>query len=335
MSAGETCLLTGASGFIGGHLARRLADQGRQVRCLVRPGAAVAPLAAVGAEPIEGDLTRPDSLAAAAAGCDVVVHCAALVSDWGTVAEIERVNVAGTRDLAAAAAAAAVRRFVHVSTTDVYGHPGGPAVGEDAVGATPPRNWYARTKLAAEEELRRVAAGSGMETVVVRPATVYGPGSVAVVGEIAAALRGGNMLLIDGGRALAGLCFVENLADLLLLALDSEAAAGEAFNADDGLAVTWRRFVDDLAAGLGVPPARWSAPYRPARALAVVIEEGYRVLRRATGLSTRPLLSRQAVEVLGRPQSFSSRRARELLGWEPRVGYEVGLERTLDWLRGE
>jgi nucleoside-diphosphate-sugar epimerase len=332
VSFGGTCLITGATGFIGGHLVRRLIGDGRRVRCLVRSGSDGAPLAELGAELVEGDLTEARSLARAVVGCDLVVHCAAMVSDWGTVAEIERVNVAGTRDLAAAAASASVRRFVQVSSTDVYGHPGGAPVEEGRAGATPPRNWYARTKLAAEGEVRRVAAGSGMEVVIVRPATVYGPGSVAVVGEIADALRGGNMLLVDGGRALAGLCFVENLIDLLLLAFERDEAAGEAFNVDDGLDVTWRRFVDDLAAGLGVRPARWSVPYRLAIALAVALEEGYRIVRRTTGLRTRPLLSRQAVEVLGRPQSFSNRKARALLDWAPRVGYEDGLDATLRWL---
>jgi nucleoside-diphosphate-sugar epimerase len=168
--------------------------------------------------------------------------------------------------------------------------------------------------------------------VIVRPATVYGPGSTDVVGAIAAALRGGHMLLIDGGRHLAGLCYVENLIDAALLALD-RGAPGQAFNVSDGLAVTWRGFTDDLAAGLGYRPARWSIPYRPAAAIGRSLEQGYRLLRRGTGLSIAPLLSRQAVQVLGVDQDFSTRRARELLGWEPRVGYREGLEATVGWLR--
>ncbi|MDA8069172.1 MAG: oxidoreductase, partial [Actinomycetota bacterium] len=138
---------------------------------------------------------------------------------------------------------------------------------------------------------------------------------------------------IGGGRSLVGLCYVENLADAVVLALGHESAAGQVFNVADGLQVSWRRFVDDLAAGLGAPRARLNIPYPVAAGLALGLEQGYRGLRRATGLKTRALLSRQAVQLMGIDQSFSTARARELLGWEPRVGYEAGLAETLAWLR--
>jgi len=171
--------------------------------------------------------------------------------------------------------------------------------------------------------------------VILRPATVYGPRSTDVVGEIARAMRGGNMVLVDRGRAVAGLCYVENLLDACLLALSHEAACGQAFNVSDGLAVTWKQLTDDLADGLGCPPVRWSVPYPMAYTIGFMLEHGYRLLRRASGLSMAPLLSRQAVQVLGIDQDFSSRKARELLGWEPRVGYPDGLAATLAWLQTE
>lgn len=330
MSGAGTCLLTGATGFIGGHLARGLVREGYDLRCLVRRGSDTSSLQALGAELAVGDLTDARSLALAADGCRYVLHCGALVSDWATVAEIERVNVQGTRNLLAASLAASVERFVHVSSTDVYGHPGR-AVEETYVA---PRfsNWYSETKLAAETDVRRTAKASALNAVIVRPATVYGPGSESVVGEIAAALRSGNMLLIGRGRALAGLCYVENLVDLLVLSLSHTAAAGETFNATDGLQVTWKQFTDDLASGLSASPARLSVPYELASGLGFALEHSYRALRRATRLQTRPLLSRQAVQVMGRDQRFSNEKARALLGWQPRVGYAEGLAATLMWL---
>ena len=147
------------------------------------------------------------------------------MSDWATTAEIASVNVGGTRDLLAVAAAASVRRFIHLSTTDVYGYPGGRAIDETYT-ATRFRNWYAQTKLEAESEVRRTAAAAPLETVILRPATVYGPGSKEVIGEIARAIRGRHMLLIGGGRAIAGLCYVENLIDAVLLGLRHAAAPG-------------------------------------------------------------------------------------------------------------
>jgi nucleoside-diphosphate-sugar epimerase len=263
-----------------------------------------------------------------------VFHCGALVSDWATTGEIEEVNVAGTRNVLRAAVAASVERFIHLSTTDVYGYPGAPAITE-AHEATRFRNWYAQTKLAAEAEVRRAEQDHGLDVVILRPATVYGPRSKEVVGEIARALRAGNMLLIDRGQAVAGLCYVHNLVDAAILALRHDAAPGQAFNVTDGVGVTWSEFTAGLAEGLGCSPARWSMPYWMATSVGFSLEHGYRLLRRTARVSLPPLLSRQAVHVMGRNQDFSNRKARELLGWEPAVDYDAGLEATVSWLRHE
>lgn len=333
-AAGDRCLVTGASGFIGGHLTKRLVEEGYRVRCLVRPTSDVAALERLGVELVRGDLASSAALAGAVEGCRYVVHSAAMVSDWGTVKEIRQVNVLGTRNLLTAAAGASVERFVQFSTTDVYGYPGERAV-DEVPRASGFQNWYAQTKLEAEQAARQVEATSGLKLVILRPATVYGPGSKEVVGEMAAALRGGHMLLIAGGSALAGLTYVENVIDAAMLALTHPGAAGGAFNVTDGLPITWRAFLDDLADGLGYRRVRWSLPYGMARTTAIALEQAYRSLRRMTGLTLPPLLSRQAVDVLGRPQDFSNHKLRAELGWTPRVDYAAGLTETLVWLREE
>jgi nucleoside-diphosphate-sugar epimerase len=141
------------------------------------------------------------------------------------------------------------------------------------------------------------------------------------------------MVLVGGGRSTAGLSYVENVVDAGIAAIEHGAAPGQAFNVTDGLGITWRQFLSDLAEGLGCRPPRWSLPYGVAYGLAFSLEQGYRLLRRTTRLRTSPLLSRQAVHVLGRDQDFSNARARATLGWEPRVSYRNGLEATLAWLR--
>jgi ornithine--oxo-acid transaminase len=330
----DVCLITGASGFIGGRLAQRLVQDGHEVRCLVRASSDTSMLEDLDVEIAVGDLTSARSLARAVAGCDYVFHCGALVSDWATTEEIARTNVAGTRSLLEASVGASVQRFIHFSTTDVYGYPGEPAIDESFAG-TRFRNWYAQTKRDAESEVRRVETAHALDAVILRPATVYGPGSKDVVGEIARAIRARNMLLVDGGRAVAGLCYVDNLLDAALLALRHERAGGQAFNISDGLAVTWREFTDAIAEGLGCAKVRWSVPYWLAHGLGFSLEHGYRMLRRTIGLHAPPLLSRQAVHVLAKDQDFSSRRAQEVLGWRPRVDYSTGLQATVDWLRAE
>jgi nucleoside-diphosphate-sugar epimerase len=333
-SRDHVCLITGATGFIGGRLAERLVQEGYQVRCLVRASSDTSLLDKLDVEIAVGDLTRARSLARAAEGCRDVFHCGARVSDWATAEEIARINVQGTRNLLEACVDASVQRVIHFSTTDIYGYPGRAAIDETHV-ATRFRNWYAQTKLAAEAEVRRVEKAHELDAVILRPATVYGPRSTDVIGEIARAMRDGNMLLVDGGRAVAGLCYVDNLVDAAVLALRHEAAPGHAFNVSDGLDITWKEFTDGLAKGLGCSQVRWSLPYWMANGIGFSLEHGYRLLRKATRLHTQPLLSRQAVHVLGKDQDFSNRKAREMLGWEPRIDYATGLEATLAWLQTE
>jgi nucleoside-diphosphate-sugar epimerase len=330
----ETCLITGATGFIGGRLARRLLQEGYQVRCLVRASSDTSQLDELGVEIAVGDLTDTESLTRATEDCHYVLHCGALVSDWATTDEIARINIGGTRNLLEATVAASVRRFIHFSTTDVYGYPDGSEIDESYT-AMRFRNWYAQTKLDAEAEVRRAESVHALATVILRPATVYGPGSADVIGEIARAIQGRHMLLIDRGRPVAGLCYVENLLDAAILAVHHQAAPGQAFNVSDGLDITWKQFTNDLAYGLDRPQVRWSLPYWLANGIGFSLEHGYRLLRRATGLSLPPLLSRQAVQVLGKNQRFSNRKLRDTLGWIPRVDYASGLQATLAWLRSE
>ncbi|MCW3056845.1 MAG: aspartate aminotransferase family protein [Solirubrobacterales bacterium] len=328
------CLVTGATGFIGGSLTRRLAQEGYAVRCLVRASSDTSRLEEQDVQIAVGDLTDPGSLAHAVEGCHHVFHCGALVSDWATKDEIYRTNVEGTRSLLKASVDASVERFIHFSTTDIYGHPDGAEI-DEAYASKRFRNWYAQTKLEAEGAVRRAEEAHALDAVILRPATVYGPGSADVIGEIARAIRARNMLLVDRGRAVAGLCFVENLMDAAVLALRHDAAPGHAFNVSDGLGITWKEFTDGLAEGLGCSKVRWSLPYWMAHGVGFSLEQGYRLLRRTTGLNAPPLLSRQAVQVLGNNQDFSNRKAREVLGWEPRVDYPGGLEATVAWLKTE
>jgi nucleoside-diphosphate-sugar epimerase len=334
-------LLTGASGFIGGHLAARLVAEGWPVRCLVRPSSDTTRLRALPAQTagarVElafGDLADSESLRRASDGCRQIVHSAAMASDWGTVDEIRAANVTGTTNLAEAAVDTGVSRFVQISTTDVYGYPGTPGLTEDYI-PVGFRNWYAQTKREAEASLRRISARSGLEIVFLRPATVYGHGSTAVVGEMARALRGRYLPMVAGGRAVAGLVHVENLIDAVLLALSRPEAAGEAFNVVDGLDVTWRQFLAGIGAELGCPLPWIRLDYRLAFYIAVCLEEGYRALRRLTGLHTAPMITRAAVQILGVDQDFSNAKLRRVLGWRPRVDYQRGLAETVGWLRDE
>ncbi len=318
-------LVTGATGFIGSHLVERLVAEGRAVRALVRASSDTRRLEEMGVERCVGDLTAPPSLERAVEGAERVFHCAAVVTDWDPEDRSYRVNVEGTAALAGAAMRAGVRRFVYVSTTEVYGHPDA-FVSEDA--PYRPRGWpYCDTKIEAEKRVWE-AHRQGLSVAVVRPATVYGPRSQSLVVEFAQLLRDGQMVLIGGGKKTAGLCYVTDLVDALLLAAESDRAVGRVYNIADGTQTTWAEYINGLAALLGLPPVRLSIPRRLAYPLGWLSEK-WALWR---GAAHRPLLTRMAVEFLGTHQSFPIERAKRELGFQPRVLLGEGLERIGAWL---
>lgn len=321
-------LVTGATGFIGSHLAKALTAAGDHVRALVRPASDTRHLEQLGVECCTGDLIDPTSLGCVVEGIDRVFHCAAVVTDWDPLNISHAVNVEGTAALAEAALRAGVQKFVYVSTTEVYGHPDAP-VAEDAPYRG--RGWpYCDTKIEAEKRIWAYHE-RGLPVTVLRPATVYGPRSESVVVEFVELLRSGQMMLVDGGRKTAGLCYVTDLIDVMLQAGQAEVGLGRAYNVTDGTATTWAEFINGLAALLNLPPVRTSIP----RSLAYPV--GWTMEKWAAwrGNNRRPLLTRMAVEFVGTHQSFSIERARRELGFRPRVFLEEGLRQTGAWLREE
>jgi nucleoside-diphosphate-sugar epimerase len=317
-------LVTGASGFIGSYLVDSLTTAGDQVRILVRPTSNlhwVSPQA----ERCVGDLANAASVREAVRGVDRVFHCAAVVSDWGDPAIFHEVNVTGTTLLLEAALGVGVKKFVHVSTTDVYGYPGD-TVTEDAPFRY--RGWpYGDTKIDAEKVVWEYA-GRGLPTTVIRPATVYGP-RAPIVTEIVKLLRQKEMVFIGTGNTNAGLCQVDNLIAALLLAGRPEIGVGRAYNIEDGLGVTWKQFTNRLAAMLGLKPVRASIPRRVAYFAGWTLESWGRARKQ----SSRPLITRMSAELLGTSQNFSNQRARQELRWEPAVGFDEGMNRMQAWLR--
>jgi len=324
----EKVLVTGASGFIGSHLARRLADLGYDVRVLLREDSDRSALDGTPVEVATGDLGDPESLRRATEGVSYVFNCAGMSADWGPWEQFHRANVLGPKHLAEAAALeGGVRRLLHVSTTDVYGYPQNPENAFDPQDIGLP---YNRSKVQGEAAVRAAAERTGLPLTIVRPVSVYGPRSKDFVIEIAKLLRAGQMMYVSGGKAPAGLLYVDNAVEAMIAACRSEATIGKAYNLRDD-ATTWREYVEALADGLGVKRPRMSLPGAVAGALAMMSELAWKALR----LKARPLLTRHAVHLFHRDQSYSIDRAVEDFGFKSTVGFEEGMRRTLDWLRGQ
>lgn len=319
-------LVTGASGFLGGALTRRLAERGERVRVLARPTSDLRHLADLDVEVALGSLGDEGSLGAALRGVGVVYHCAGLSADWAPWSAFYEANVAGVqRLLQAAGRSPALRRLVHVSTSDVYGYrrrtPDASAVPRD-VGLP-----YNRSKGLGEAAVWDFHRRTSVPTTVLRPGSIFGPRSKDFVLEIAQALRNRQMVLVGGGRAPAGLLYVENAVDALLAAARSEAAVGRAYPLRDEEPTPWRTYTDALAEAIRAPRARLNVPEPVALAAAAAAEQAHRLLRRPG----RPLLTRHAVLLLSRPQDFPIASAQADLGFRSRVPFEEALERTAAW----
>lgn len=371
MSRPGRVLVTGATGFIGTHVCERLAlETGFPVRALVHAWPHAVRVAHLPVELVAGDLAVAGSVRQAVEGCDAVVHLATGGRQG---------FVAGTRNLVAAARAAGVRRFVHMSTTAVYGLTPPPTLASEETPLRRVGESYCDWKIAAE---RAVWAGvrRGLPAVVLRPSIVYGPHSRWNTGTLEK-IAAGAYWLVDEGRGTCNTVFVDNLVDAVLAALARPEAPGQAFFITDDKPVTWAEFATAHAALLDPPP---DLPAIAAETVFVHHRRQGGLLRQSVGPLGRLLLSpelrqqlqtvpvfnhllalaagrltpgRKAVikRLAGRRRqpagggpampdlvtamvqscrvTFSSDKARRLLGWEPRVSFREGMALTAEWLR--
>lgn len=323
-----TVLVTGASGFLGGRLAQMLAERGDQVRVLARASSDLRHLSHLQIQIVRGDLGDTAAMADAMRGVRVVYHCAACSTDWAPLRTYFSANVTGTQNLLdAAIGAGTVERFLHVSTTDVYGYPRVPC--DESAPMQDVGLPYNRTKIQGEEAVWRAHREHGLPVTVVRPATIYGPRGKDFVVEIAKLLRQRMMVLIDGGRARGGFTYVDNVAEAMMRAAESPKAVGRAYNLCDETGTTWREYTDALADALGYRRPRLALPFRAAMVMGGAMEIPHRLLK----LSGRPLLTRHAVQLLGQDQEFPATRARQDFGFAPRVPLAEGIARSAAWFR--
>lgn len=315
-------LVTGATGFTGGHLARTLRDRGHPVRALVRPQSDGAALERHGVEVVPGDITRADDVARAIRGVEIVYHIAALFRTAGHPDRLYReVNVEGTRHVLEAAARFGVDRVVHCSTIGVHGAIQEVPSNEDS--PYNPGDIYQETKLEGEL-LAREAFSGGLKGCVVRPTGIYGPGDLRFL-KLFRGVRSRRFRIFGSGEVLYHLSYIDDLVRGFILCSERPEAVGEVYIIGNEEYLTLNAFVAKIAAAVGVRPPRGHLPLWPLMAAAIVCE---RICR---PLGIDPPLHRRRVEFFVKPRAFTIEKAKRDLGYAPRVSLDEGLRRTADW----
>jgi nucleoside-diphosphate-sugar epimerase len=312
----STAFVTGASGFIGGALTRRLVEEGWTVRALARSDRSARAVRAHGAEPVKGDLDDIQAMRDGIAGSEVVFHCAAHLGEWGDPSDFERVNVAGTGNAIRAANDVGTRRFVHVGTEAAL-LDGQPLVNvdESAPLRTGSKALYSRTKALAEHEARQAGA------VVIRPRLVWGPGDTTILPAVADAVRKGRWAWIGGGNHRTSTTHVDNVVEGLLLGAE-KGERGEAYFVTDGEPQVFRDFITRLLATQGIEMPDRTVPQPLAGAIAAAGETAWRVLP----LPGQPPITRLAYWLASQECTIDISRARRELGYIPVISVDQGLE---------
>ena len=320
-------LVTGATGFTGGHLARALARRGDSVTAMVRAkGGPAAELERDGIALAEGDLATPASLGPALApGFDVVYNIAALYRQAGLPDSVyHQVNAAAVGQLIEAAAQAGVRRVVHCSTVGVHGDVEHPPANEDA--PLRPGDVYQVSKVEGERIARDAAARAGIELVIARPSGIYGPGDRRLLKLFRGVARRTFVVLGDG-RIFYHLTYIDDLVEGFQLCGTVPQAAGRTYILAGAEVPTLNDLIALIAEEAGVAPPRLHLPVWPFWLAGAACEAI------CAPFGIEPPLYRRRVDFFTKSRAFDTTRAREELGYSPSVSLRDGIRRTLAWYR--
>lgn len=322
--------VTGALGFIGAHFVQRALGAGHAITGLYRgaegeKGELLRKITAQGAQLAQRDILESERYASLLRDVDCVCHFAAAFKGSGqTDEEFQRINVEGTERVLTAAAAAGVRRFVLCSTAGIYGQSLPGLTDENA--PAKPWNAYERSKHAAEERLRELAAQHGMEYVILRPAVVYGPRDDRLLKLFNSAAKG-RFPLFGAGNGRRHMVFVTDVVDAFILACTTPEAANQDMIIAGPEAVPLRELLEVLASVVQRKRCGPRLPLTPMLLLAAVVEDSCKLI----GVS--PPLYRRRMDFYRSDAAFNCLRAHQVLGWSPRVTLSEGLRRTYEAIR--
>jgi len=320
--------VTGGTGFTGGHLIQRLVKDGYEVCALARKTSDTELLRKLGVEIITGDITDKDLLTKAVKGTDIVYHLAAMYREGGGIGEkpFWDVNVTGTRNILEASREANIGRFIHCSTAGVHGHISNPPANENY--PYNPGDIYQKTKIEGEK-LALDYIAKGLPGVVVRPVGIYGPGDLRFL-KLYKYVQTGKFIMVGNGKVLYHLTFIDDLVDGFILCGTKDNAPGQTYLIAGESYVSLNEYVEKIANSLGVKKPKIRFPFfRPVWYSALLCEIVCYPFR------INPPIFRRRVDIFRKNRAFDISKARNELGFEPKVSLEEGIKRTAEWYKKE
>jgi nucleoside-diphosphate-sugar epimerase len=321
----EKILVTGGTGFTGGHLCERLARTGYAVKALVRNPSRCSSLSLWGVELVAGDLCDLESLERATRGVAVVYHMAALFRPENVSRkEMWETNVQGTRNILEAAIKAGVQRFVHCSTVGVHGEIKNPPGNEE----TPygPGDHYQESKTEGERLVLQYRNQGRLPIVIFRPGGIYGPRDLRFL-KLIKGIKTKKFVMLGSGEVNYQMIYIDDLIDGILLCGTRKGAVGNTYILTGETAVTLNHLVRVIAEVLGVRPTRLRFPVTPVYVAGFLCE----LLCKPLGIN--PPLYRRRVDFFRKTRSFDISKAKRELGFKPKVELKCGIRRTTDWYR--
>lgn len=324
MSANDTILVTGATGFLGGALVERLAILGHRVVATGRNQARLDELTRLGhVTALPADLADPSTVErlAAAGPFGTIIHCAARSSAWGPRPAFDRDNVRGTRNVIDIAQRPDGARLLHISTPSIYFRFADQFDTREDAALPTPVNAYAASKRKAEE----LVAGSGLPHTILRPRGLYGKGDTALLPRLINAARTGPLPLLRGGQAVTDLTYIDDAVDAVLAVLDaSRAADGAIYNISGGEALPLTHMIEDAARHANVT-VRWRRVPFP---LAFGVARASEAAHRAFAPQREPRATVYGAGVLAFSKTLDISAIARDTGWRPTISFEEGLDRT-------
>lgn len=312
-------IITGATGFLGGTIARRLLGEGERVIALGRDQKKLAALEASGAEICPFDLASGAPLPSLEA--KAMIHCAALSSPWGTRAQFERANVIGTGNALKLATNAGARRFVHISSPSVYFRFADQDGVSENIALPRPVNAYAATKAASEQ---LVLAAKEIDPIILRPRGLYGPGDTALLPRLLRAAAKRPLPLMRGGVAATDLTYIDDVADAAIAALRAGRAPSRIYNVSGGEALPVKIVAERAAAMAGIN-VKWRAIPWP---MVLTATRAAETLCAALPGRPEPPVTAYSAGLFAFRQTLKIDRIQTELGWKPRIDFAEGLART-------